>query len=101
MYNWWTYIPISDQSQLMVEGSNDSDIIQINEETILNALEASNVHLFEIDYTNPVTIEIGATDRPHQDNSVILGKCFIMYKARKGNTIGTQKMFVWALHIRF
>ncbi|KAJ0176611.1 hypothetical protein K1T71_007790 [Dendrolimus kikuchii] len=64
----------NEQSQLLVDGSNDnsSDLIQINEETILNALDASNVNLFDIDYMNPVTIEIGATDRPHQDNSVVL-----------------------------
>lgn len=52
---------------------NDS-IAQLSEDSILTALESSEVQLFDIDYTQPITIEIGATDRPQQDNSLILGK---------------------------
>lgn len=50
--------------------------MQISEETILTALESTQVQIYDIDYTEPITIEIGASDRPHQDNSLILGKFF-------------------------
>lgn len=50
------------------------DTIQITEEAILNAIESSQALTFDIDYTHPITIEIGASDRPQQDNSLALGK---------------------------
>lgn len=60
------------------EGGNESsindNIAQLSEESILTGLESSEVQLFDLDYTQPITIEIGATDRPQQDNSLILGK---------------------------
>ncbi|KAL4715909.1 hypothetical protein ACJJTC_013209 [Scirpophaga incertulas] len=45
---------------------------QLSEESILSGLESSEVQTYDIDFTQPVTIEIGATDRPQQDNSLIL-----------------------------
>ncbi|CAH0398339.1 unnamed protein product [Chilo suppressalis] len=50
---------------------NDS-IPQLSEESILTGLESSEVQMYDIDFTQPITIEIGATDRPQQDNSLIL-----------------------------
>ncbi|CAK1580277.1 unnamed protein product [Parnassius mnemosyne] len=48
------------------------DTIQITEEAILNAIESSQTQTYDIDYTDPITIEIGASDRPQQDNSLAL-----------------------------
>ncbi|XP_026761984.2 ubiquitin carboxyl-terminal hydrolase calypso [Galleria mellonella] len=45
---------------------------QISEENILCSLESAQVQLYDLDYTHPITIEIGATDRPQQDNSIVL-----------------------------
>lgn len=52
---------------------------QISEETILTALESSQLQIYDVDYTRPITIEIGANDRPHQDNSIILGRLFELF----------------------
>ncbi|KAJ2949004.1 hypothetical protein O0L34_g5944 [Tuta absoluta] len=61
--------PVSETSS---ENSLNDNIVQISEDTILTALEASQVQMYDIDFTDPITIEIGATDRPHQDSSLIL-----------------------------
>lgn len=64
----------------LIDGGNEhflnDNIAQLSEESILSGLESSEVQIFDIDYTQPITIEIGATDRPQQDNSLILGKNF-------------------------
>ncbi|XP_028163530.1 ubiquitin carboxyl-terminal hydrolase calypso [Ostrinia nubilalis] len=60
----------------LIEGSNENSlndsIAQLSEESILTGLESSEVQLFDLDFTQPITIEIGASDRPQQDNSLIL-----------------------------
>ncbi|CAG5046077.1 unnamed protein product [Parnassius apollo] len=59
----------------MSQMNNESsilDTIQITEEAILNAIESSQTQTYDIDYTDPITIEIGASDRPQQDNSLAL-----------------------------
>ncbi|XP_026327350.1 ubiquitin carboxyl-terminal hydrolase calypso isoform X2 [Hyposmocoma kahamanoa] len=67
-----------EQAELGTAASESSDnslsdnIVQISEETILTALESTQVHMYDVEYTEPITIEIGAADRPHQDNSLIL-----------------------------
>ncbi|XP_072949261.1 ubiquitin carboxyl-terminal hydrolase calypso [Epargyreus clarus] len=48
---------------------NDSSVL-ITEEAIFNALEASEVQTYNIDFTQGITIEIGSSDRPHQDSSI-------------------------------
>ncbi|XP_052741608.1 ubiquitin carboxyl-terminal hydrolase calypso [Bicyclus anynana] len=50
----------------------NDNCIQISEEAILNALDASEVSSLDIDFTQSITIEIGATDRSHYDNSITL-----------------------------
>lgn len=59
------------------DNSLSDNIVQISEETILTALESTQVHMYDVEYTEPITIEIGAADRPHQDNSLILGNFYI------------------------
>ncbi|CAH2229408.1 jg14867 [Pararge aegeria aegeria] len=54
---------------------NEADIdncIQISEDAILNALDASEVSSLDIDFTQAITIEIGATDRAQYDDSLTL-----------------------------
>lgn len=82
----------NEHGPLISEGSNETsiDIIQTNEETILNALDISNVPMNDIDFTNPVTIEIGATDRPQQDNSVVLVEPIEQVAVVKFLTINTD-----------
>lgn len=67
---------VNEQGELLSEGSNENslneNIVQISEETILTALESSQLQLYDVDYTRPMTIEIGANDRPQQDSSIIL-----------------------------
>ncbi|XP_049873866.1 ubiquitin carboxyl-terminal hydrolase calypso [Pectinophora gossypiella] len=61
---------------IIPEGNNENElnenIVQISEDTILTALDTSQVQMYNIDYTDPITIEIGALDRPHQDSSITL-----------------------------
>ncbi|CAG9102419.1 hypothetical protein JYU34_005851 [Plutella xylostella] len=45
---------------------------QISEDTIISALEASEVHTFEVDFTVPMAIEIGTTDQEQQDSRIVL-----------------------------
>lgn len=61
-------------SECSDDNSPNDSMVQISEETILTALEASQLQLYDLDYTRPITIEIGANDHPHQDSSIILGK---------------------------
>lgn len=60
-------------SECSNENSLNESIVQISEETILTALESSQLQIYDVDYTRPITIEIGANDRPQQDSSIILG----------------------------
>ncbi|XP_053609017.1 ubiquitin carboxyl-terminal hydrolase calypso [Plodia interpunctella] len=48
------------------------NMVQISEENMLSSLESAQVQMYDLDYTQPITIEIGATDRPQQDNSLLL-----------------------------
>lgn len=48
--------------------------IQISEDAILNALDASEVSSLDIDFTHSITIEIGSMERAQFDNSLSLGK---------------------------
>ncbi|XP_059052870.1 ubiquitin carboxyl-terminal hydrolase calypso [Achroia grisella] len=61
----------------LVQSTNERPVMndnlgQISEENILCSLESAQVQVYDMDYTLPITIEIGATDRPQQDNSIIL-----------------------------
>lgn len=66
----------NEQGELVLMANNESSmnpsIVKISEEAFLTALEASQIIMYDIDYTLPITIEIGATDRPQQDSSIIL-----------------------------
>ncbi|XP_045772734.1 ubiquitin carboxyl-terminal hydrolase calypso [Maniola jurtina] len=64
-------------SEDSIPQSNHNDMgndncIQISEDAILNALDASEVSTLDIDFTQGITIEIGATDRAHYDDSLTL-----------------------------
>ncbi|XP_060803218.1 ubiquitin carboxyl-terminal hydrolase calypso [Amyelois transitella] len=48
------------------------NMVQISEENMLSSLESAQVQMYDLDYTQPITIEIGATDHPQQDNSLLL-----------------------------
>lgn len=67
---------VTEEGESLSEESNENslneNIVQISEETILTALESSQLQLYDVDYTRPITIEIGANDRPQQDSSIIL-----------------------------
>ncbi|XP_013164736.1 PREDICTED: ubiquitin carboxyl-terminal hydrolase calypso isoform X2 [Papilio xuthus] len=63
---------LNDAASQVSSDSSLIDTIQITEEAILNAIESSQAQTFDIDYTHPITIEIGASDRPQQDNSLAL-----------------------------
>lgn len=71
----WKYF--SGQSELIASNDIDTSLndsmVHISEETILTALQSSQLRTYDIDYTLPITIEIGAMDRPHQDSSILLG----------------------------
>ncbi|KAM3965152.1 ubiquitin carboxyl-terminal hydrolase calypso [Aphomia sociella] len=58
--------------QTAIERPMNDNLGQISEENILCTLESAPVQLYDMDYTHPITIEIGAMDRPQQDNSIIL-----------------------------
>lgn len=64
------------QSELITSNDIDTSLndsmVHISEETILTALQSSQLRTYDIDYTLPITIEIGAMDRPHQDSSILL-----------------------------
>ncbi|XP_063363966.1 ubiquitin carboxyl-terminal hydrolase calypso [Cydia amplana] len=65
----------NEQAEINPE-SNESSLqdneIEFSERTILLALEQAQSQLYDIDYTQPVYIEIGPTDRQNQDTSFIL-----------------------------
>lgn len=70
-----TSASVSDQGELIqlpIENTLN-EMVQISEENIMSALESAQVQMYDMDHTLPITIEIGATDRPQQDNSLILG----------------------------
>lgn len=48
--------------------------IQISEDAILNALDASEVSSLDLDFSKSITIEIGSTERAQFDNCLSLGK---------------------------
>lgn len=48
------------------------NIIPASEQTILSTLDTAPIQMHEMDFTVPITIEIGAPERPIQDRSVIL-----------------------------
>lgn len=48
--------------------------IQISEDAILNALDASEVSSLDLDFSKSITIEIGSTERAQFDNCLNLGK---------------------------
>lgn len=81
MYIFYNILRFLEQGELVLVANNESsvnpNIVKINEETFLTALEASQTIMYDIDYTLPITIEIGATDRPQQDNSINLGNFFL------------------------
>lgn len=71
-----------------VDGSNESSI-QICEDAILNALEASEVSSLNINITDAITIEIGASDSAY-DSTITLGDIYLyIYKMFSGTN------FVW------
>lgn len=57
----------------------DEDLYQISEDTIICALESLMAEkaedlTFEIDFTQPITVEVGDSETQRQDSKVILGK---------------------------
>lgn len=67
---------ISEHGEINSE-SNESSLqdndIEFSERTIVMALEQAQSQLYEIDYTQPIYVEVGPTDRQQQEASFILG----------------------------
>ncbi|XP_050680811.1 ubiquitin carboxyl-terminal hydrolase calypso [Leptidea sinapis] len=54
------------------QDSNEEISHDVSEDAIINALDAMEVPSFDIDYTKPITIEIGVSEKPPQGPNISL-----------------------------
>ncbi|XP_045498542.1 ubiquitin carboxyl-terminal hydrolase calypso [Colias croceus] len=79
------------------ELSNDTSN-QVSEDAIINALDAMEAPSFDLDYIQPITIEIGVLDRPQQDKSISLADPVEQTATCKFFTINGENQILTNLH---
>ncbi|XP_022113885.2 ubiquitin carboxyl-terminal hydrolase calypso isoform X2 [Pieris rapae] len=80
------------------EDSSNENGLQVSEDAIINALDAMEAPSYDIDFTQPIIIEIGVVDKPQQDKSISLAEPVEQNANLKFFTINGENQILTNLH---